>query len=223
MKTGLLMMTMAAGVLGLSGAASAEIVTATFTGSVTSVFDSGGGLPPASEGDTLVATYVFDLANADNTTIDPITGGYTAGPYGSFVTASLSINGVVSSPVPGFTSGELIGETQVFETGSIVGASLLGTGMSFNSTVTGTDFAWPLTLPPTGFSYNPADSDQTQTFISDSAGDILEADISNVTITVAVTPPPAVPEPSTWAMMLIGFAGMGFFSYRSRRAASPVV
>ena len=27
------------------------------------------------------------------------------------------------------------------------------------------------------------------------------------------------PEPSTWAMMLIGFAGLGFFSWRSRRLA----
>ena len=24
----------------------------------------------------------------------------------------------------------------------------------------------------------------------------------------------AVPEPSTWAMMLLGFAGLGFFGYR---------
>jgi hypothetical protein len=29
-----------------------------------------------------------------------------------------------------------------------------------------------------------------------------------------------VPEPSTWAMMLVGFAGMGFVGYRARRAAT---
>ena len=29
----------------------------------------------------------------------------------------------------------------------------------------------------------------------------------------------AVPEPSTWAMMLLGFAGMGFVGYRARQAA----
>jgi unsaturated chondroitin disaccharide hydrolase len=36
----------------------------------------------------------------------------------------------------------------------------------------------------------------------------------------AVTEPfgSAVPEPSTWAMMLIGFAGLGFFGYRRARA-----
>jgi hypothetical protein len=27
---------------------------------------------------------------------------------------------------------------------------------------------------------------------------------------------PAVPEPSTWAMMLIGFAGVGFIAYRRK-------
>ena len=30
-----------------------------------------------------------------------------------------------------------------------------------------------------------------------------------------------VPEPSTWAMMLLGFAGLGFAGYRQMRKASP--
>lgn len=36
--------------------------------------------------------------------------------------------------------------------------------------------------------------------------------------------PPAVPEPATWAMMLVGFAGLGFGGYRATRksAALPV-
>lgn len=33
----------------------------------------------------------------------------------------------------------------------------------------------------------------------------------------------AVPEPSTWAMLLIGFAGVGFFAYRGRQTAPRVV
>jgi hypothetical protein len=33
----------------------------------------------------------------------------------------------------------------------------------------------------------------------------------------------AVPETSTWAMMLIGFAGLGFAGYRSSRAAPRAV
>jgi hypothetical protein len=32
---------------------------------------------------------------------------------------------------------------------------------------------------------------------------------------------PAIPEPSTWAMMLVGFAGLGFAGYRvSRKTAA---
>jgi hypothetical protein len=34
---------------------------------------------------------------------------------------------------------------------------------------------------------------------------------------------PSVPEPSTWAMMLLGFAGLGFAGYRGRRTAISIV
>jgi hypothetical protein len=39
-------------------------------------------------------------------------------------------------------------------------------------------------------------------------------------ICYVVDPVPGVPEPSTWAMMLIGFAGLGFAFRRSRRKVS---
>lgn len=35
--------------------------------------------------------------------------------------------------------------------------------------------------------------------------------------------PGAVPEPSTWAMMLLGFAGIGFMAYRRRQNLSAAV
>jgi PEP-CTERM motif len=41
---------------------------------------------------------------------------------------------------------------------------------------------------------------------------VVTSDTSGVT--------PGVPEPSTWAMMLIGFAGLGFASYRNRKSLS---
>ena len=34
--------------------------------------------------------------------------------------------------------------------------------------------------------------------------------------------PPVVPEPSTWAMMLLGFAGLGFAGYRASRKSAKV-
>jgi hypothetical protein len=34
---------------------------------------------------------------------------------------------------------------------------------------------------------------------------------------------PAVPEPSTWAMMLLGFAGLGFLAYRRQEKTVPLI
>ena len=34
------------------------------------------------------------------------------------------------------------------------------------------------------------------------------------------TPVASVPEPSTWAMMLLGFAGVGFIAYRRKKLAA---
>jgi PEP-CTERM motif len=43
------------------------------------------------------------------------------------------------------------------------------------------------------------------------------------TVTYTFTPVvPTIPEPSTWAMMLIGFAGLGYAASRRRSAASAI-
>jgi PEP-CTERM motif len=215
MKTKLLMMTIAAGVLGLSGAASAEIVTVAYTGTVDLITDNGG-LPPVSDGDTLVATYVFNLPNATNTGILP-TGGFADGPYGSFVTASLTINGTAAA-LPAFATGELTGETEVEFTGSVLDAEVSAANPQthLQSLLDGMDFSWNLAMP-SNISFTPGNDDNAVTQFQTAGGDFLEAGIANVTVTVSSTSP--VPEPSTWAMMLIGFAGMGFAGYRARKRA----
>jgi hypothetical protein len=57
-----------------------------------------------------------------------------------------------------------------------------------------------------------ADREQTGAFLS----------LSLETSGVVITPPPttAVPEASTWAMLLVGFAGLGLAGYRQSRKAS---
>jgi hypothetical protein len=40
---------------------------------------------------------------------------------------------------------------------------------------------------------------------------------SYYSVTVTDPPPTSAPEPSTWAMMLLGFAGLGFVAMRRRR------
>ena len=41
---------------------------------------------------------------------------------------------------------------------------------------------------------------------------------TSIAESIAVSP--AVPEPSTWAMMMLGFFGVGFLTYRRRNSAN---
>jgi hypothetical protein len=64
-----------------------------------------------------------------------------------------------------------------------------------------------------------------------SNGDTLTVTFNNASdwnispqVSFVVTDAPAVPESSTWAMMLLGFAGLGFAAYRGRaRSAISIV
>ena len=59
-----------------------------------------------------------------------------------------------------------------------------------------------------------------QTGLSETSFDEHSGTFSGTMAIIQIgTPPPAVPEPSTWAMMALGFAGLGFAGYRSRKAA----
>jgi hypothetical protein len=44
--------------------------------------------------------------------------------------------------------------------------------------------------------------------------------VTGLSISYQVTIAEAVPEPSTWAMMILGFAGVGFMTYRRRKTAA---
>jgi PEP-CTERM motif len=48
-----------------------------------------------------------------------------------------------------------------------------------------------------------------------------DGDGANGSISITLLTP-AVPEPSTWAMMLAGFAGLGFLAHMRRRKLTPV-
>ena len=119
------------------------------------------GIPSASAGDTLVATYVFDLPNATNTVIDPNDGGFAFGPYGSFATASLTINGVAAT-LPTFTTGQLTGEVHVFDTGTVLSANVDGSapGSQLESLLNSTNFSWSLVPPLQDLSYTISDDDE---------------------------------------------------------------
>jgi PEP-CTERM motif-containing protein len=47
-------------------------------------------------------------------------------------------------------------------------------------------------------------------------GSINQGNVLSFSVTGTATPVSAVPEPSTWAMLLLGFAGIGFMAYRRK-------
>jgi hypothetical protein len=59
------------------------------------------------------------------------------------------------------------------------------------------------------------------TFFADDAGtshtEQSPGFVDSITIATDLTSTSAVPEPSTWAMMLLGFAGIGFMAYRRKQ------
>lgn len=79
-----------------------------------------------------------------------------------------------------------------------------------------------------GFDAHDPQLSGTGTFVISDASISMNSVISSVTLSFGTGPEtfvvahmtPAVPEPSTWAMMILGFAGIGFLAYRRKNATA---
>jgi PEP-CTERM motif-containing protein len=71
----------------------------------------------------------------------------------------------------------------------------------------------------------PLTSSSNFTFLGPEASSfqmfVTNADGSDIHSFFAMTA--AIPEPSTWAMMILGFAGVGFMAYRRRKDSTPAL
>jgi hypothetical protein len=95
----------------------------------------------------------------------------------------------------------------------------------FSQTITGDQAASPGTNPSSGytsFSFTTLSTDITAAATTLSFTGVNDPAAWNLDdVSVAVPAPVAgVPEPSTWAMMLLGFGGLGFAGYRRSRAVT---
>jgi hypothetical protein len=163
------------------------------------------------------AAQMPDRASASTVTYNLVltaTSGPESSPTGSFFT--------VVTPTPS-TSFDTVGNGQLTAMNFVIDgmtfnlANSTSAGVGFNNTgpntpevinnisYTGQNAAFVFQLSTGGFGYN----------FSDSANSALN---SSGTITATVAP--AVPEPATWAMMILGFAGIGAVTYRRRKSAT---
>jgi hypothetical protein len=51
-------------------------------------------------------------------------------------------------------------------------------------------------------------------------GNSIRGVVYDISLAIGGTPVVGIPEPSTWAMMILGFAGVGFMTYRRRKVAA---
>jgi hypothetical protein len=167
----------------------------------------------------LSATYtsgVTDFTSYTSTTVHTADG--LAIPSG--FTDSAGLPQTITFQLSGPTSIDAIAIWAVNDPGSITEFSLSGDG----GAIAGVFNA----LPDNGTGVDPAQdflfapqltSQITMTVLNKGGGTDQFPGLGAVAFGSAVGSP--IPEPSTWAMMLIGFAGLGFAGYRTRWAAHP--
>lgn len=187
----------AIGLVGVAVSAPAQAETL-FTGQTTGCF--GSGCSPALASST--GFLVFAGASFNGTT----SGDFLA--EGDFGTLSLSAGTHTYTGTPFELDIAFTAPIGTAPNPGVYNAVLKGTVTNANGGVSLT-----FTNPDQVFAFN---------------GGTFELDMNNtslrtgqtVDLTGAFTVTSAVPEPSTWAMMLLGFLGLGFVSYRKRGVAS---
>jgi hypothetical protein len=141
-----------------------------------------------------------------NNTQESYTGSFT---YDSSPSSGPHISSA-SFNLPGFTGGDLFSFSFENVSGSTYERIFLANGAAdlFRITFLDSDLN-------TGVE---ASANPTLSFIQDANSNVLASSFSGDFTIASVS---AVPEPSTWAMMLLGFAGVGFMAYR--RKAKPAL
>ena len=135
-----------------------------------------------------------------------VVGFYQEGP--NFTAFVDKLGAITSFQFPGSTSTQALG---VNDLGDIVGDYIGADGEMFGFVDSGGKFS---TINPSGATSSTAnginDLRQIVGFYTAADGNTIGFMTSNAIGTT-------IPEPTTWAMMLLGFAGLGFMGYRASR------
>jgi PEP-CTERM motif len=193
-----------------ASAAHADIITETIKGTASGT-DSAGffGSPGAILSQSFVETFVFDSSlgkfNGDPTELD-----------NGAISASLTINGITKTVGPGIgsiirvehTPGESI---RVYTVSQVTLSEGNEIDTFLASRPDDPDFPLPASVL-TPFEIKGGTGQFTI------GGDNIELDNNTIQLAVA-----AVPEPSTWAMMILGFFGVSFMAYRRKRQSEIAI
>jgi hypothetical protein len=217
--------------------ASAAIMDVTYTGTVSLGTDTFGvfGIPGRDlAGQSWVATYTFDTLSSPSYSYSSSYHNYVYGGSSHENTSSpvlssmITINGV-GKVVVGSYSGFDIGYNNGFHTGNNSGYStqhhiaensgsgsheyLINYIYNYNASLLASiTTPFTHTVDANDYAYG------TYYLANGTGSESIYAKLA--TLTVSEHGVAAVPEPSTWAMMLLGFAGVGFAAYRKKKTGT---
>jgi hypothetical protein len=131
-------------------------------------------------------------------------------PMAGLNTSTGSMSFSFSAPISGF-----LGQIDWANDGEVVSMSAFNSANQLIETITFTNAAGNNLVASDGFyGFQDATADISRIQLTDGLIGIRDIDI-----TTAVT---AVPESSTWAMMILGFCGLGFMGYRRKQNGSAL-
>ena len=191
------------GLMAISGSASEASIFTSFTSELDVNINNVAG-----DFGTVTVTDITDGVSVDVTLTNGATFVTTGGGHESFA-LNLSVGTLASTAFSVTTAGfQVDGAQSPPASGNFTNGlgSTAGTGGS--NSVPG-----PLDFTITGVT--------TADFIANNLGFFFAADLLTSTtgeVGATSTVITAVPEPSTWAMLILGFAGIGFMAYRRRNS-----
>jgi PEP-CTERM motif len=153
------------------------------------------------------ATVILSMTN--NTT------NVTNSPSGFFNNV-----GTVTVSVGGGTAVTFTNSTQIFSAQSVFTVGFDDADVGDIVDNAGAPFATYDLKTSIGPIIGRASINEGSSFPTTGGAFVLTSVGESATFTAATS---AIPEPSTWAMMLIGFAGLGYAGYRRARAAHPTL
>ncbi len=215
------LVSIAAGVAMLGGVsqASAAIMDVTYTGTVslgTDILGVFGTAWTSLVGSSWVATYTFDTSLGVSD-FNGVKGGSKYGNTSPVLSSTITINGVGKA-----VDGSYDGVDYAHNNGTTSDQRHLAENSSSVQTEYLENFIQSGSLPAsitTPFTYTvDANATAYGSYRLNGGSEWISAKLATLTVSEHVA---AVPEPSTWAMLLLGFGGIGFMAYRRKSKPAP--